>query len=200
MMGELYAFGSDPTAGRSELGAPYGCRPYRAQHQAYGAAWEGGFGLVYATVLEAGEISGEGSAEERLELYLLAAGVASWAAAGDKGPIPAAGIVTARVMRISALLGQQRLELDVWVQSRWSARAVAVVGAPPAGWCQERVQDSGLLPAAPHDRQGSRGTLPVVSSCPNPRHLMHRRAAWQPRSHLRPIRLRRRSPPSTLRS
>src|SRR5260221_14120142 len=101
MMGELYAFGSDPTAGRSELGALCGRRPRRGQHQAYGAAWEGGFGLVYATGLEAGEIGGEGTAEEQPELYLLAVGMASWAAAGDKGPIPAAGIVTARVMGIS---------------------------------------------------------------------------------------------------
>ena len=106
-MGELCAYGSDLTAGRSELGALCGRRSHRERHQAYGAAWEGGFDLVYAKVSEAGEIGGEGTVEERLGSYLLIAGVASWAAAaGDKAPIPAAGIVTVQVMRISALLGQ----------------------------------------------------------------------------------------------
>jgi hypothetical protein len=156
-------------------------------------------------VSEAGEIGGEGTAEERLGSYLLAAGVASWvaAAAGDKAPIPAAGIVTARVMRISALPEQQRHALDVWVQNRWSAREDGLVRAPPVGWCQEhgqQQQESDPLPAALHDRQGSRGTLPAVSSCPNPRHLMRHRAVWRPHSRSRPTRLRRRSPPSTLRA
>ena len=149
----------------------------------------------------AGEIGEEGTAEEQLGSYLLVAGVSSWAAAdGDKGPIPAAGIVTARGMRISALLGLQRHASDVWAQSHWSARVDAVVRAPPVGWCQEHGQQgSDLLPAALRDRQGSRGTI-VVSSCPNPRHLMRHRAVWLPHSRSRPTRLRRRSPPSTLRS
>lgn len=39
MMGELCAYDSDPTAGRSELGALCGRQSHRGRHQAYGAAW-----------------------------------------------------------------------------------------------------------------------------------------------------------------
>jgi hypothetical protein len=112
MMGELGGFDSGPISARSELAAVYGRRSRRGHHQGKAATWEGGCGLVYARVSEAGEIDGEGPAAE---LYLAPVDKAAWAA-GDKHPIVAAGIAKARTVEISALLRQgQRHAVDVRV-------------------------------------------------------------------------------------
>jgi len=121
MAGEPCQLGNGPTAARSELGVLCGRHSRRARPQGCAGATETRLALVDASVSEAG---GTGEKEVR---------VVAWVA-GDKDPIPAAGIETVRAVKISVLLGQGRV-VDVLAQNRWSARADVVVLVLHEEWC-----------------------------------------------------------------